>query len=99
MRPPPKKPGMDYRLCKSGRLERTSGKTWEPVKQFNSYKGSTAEQPMQLLLAPTGDIYFDRIEFQKRTHRKMQLLAEGTKAELWPLFLTYSKMMEGAAHG
>lgn len=54
---------------------------------------------MQLLLAPTGDIYFDRIEFQKRTHRKMQLLAEGTKAELWPLFLTYSKMMEGAAHG
>ncbi len=99
------RPGTDYNMFVSMINERKvvrrrlGGRTWEYLgpKRFVTYKPSGAQQPMQLLVntAVAGtDIWFVRTQFMTRTHRKMQLIAEGTKAELWDLFLTYQNMLE-----
>jgi len=93
---------MDYRVMRTptGLLrERISSRTWEFVPEFHGYKASTGTQPMKLLQTPDGVLWFLRVEFMKRSplmrasKPNVAIIAEGTKAELWPLFLRYVEFM------
>lgn len=92
-----RKPGADYRLNAYGSKARSSGRTWQYVSSFKSYKKNTYDQPMRLLRAGNGDVYFVRAAYLKPMYHTMQLLASGNKNELWDLFLTYAKLMQGPA--
>lgn len=63
------------------------------MKWFVSFKQHNAQQPMQLRLNGNDDVWLVRTRFMTSKHYKMQLVEQGTLAELWPLFLTYQNMM------
>lgn len=98
-------PGADYRACisKLGTMQysRMGGKTWEYLCPsltdgdipFRTFKEQNGWIPMRLFVGPYKEVWLVRQNKHYRATLNHKLVAEGTQAELWPLFLAHVRML------
>jgi hypothetical protein len=96
--------GADYRVLRTepsqdGRWQRRTTQGWMTIKEPKTFLPSGAEHAMHLLMSNKGTLYLLRAVLENDTSlpynitaKHYTIMAKGTKAELWELFLAHGRM-------